>query len=240
MQFAWHPVALGAEYRARPPRSQELLTDRRRECQLDKSFSRSDEWGGGESLGALLQKRALSVEVDGEKKLSPRALFFLLLYKCPVTYGSGPPADRLHRRCHRCAAVGLPLGCLPVHMWQRSLARTYVGTKRVGPQACGPSLTCFLERPLTLLSLGHQNLFLSTAPSTLLPNSFSSGLLPSVHRNFLTLVVSWLQSSSSSASCLPACSLSRSVYIAGPHVNIELSLLICRGSLYSSQSTFLI
>ena len=77
------------------------------------------------------------MEVDGEKKLSPRALF-LLLYKCPVTYGSvllltdssAVVTDALQWVFPRVSSCPHVAAILSAHVR---------GNETVGPQACGPA-----------------------------------------------------------------------------------------------------
>lgn len=140
--------------------------------------------------GSVTPEEALSAGRDGEKNLSN---FFLLLYKCPVTYGLTLLLTDSSAACHRCACSGSSRGCLPCpHV--AAIISTHVRGNETG-RATGMwtcSLTCFLSG-LSRSSL-HSRIRIPFCPQPKPhqrpPNSLVLAKLPSVCTGiFLTSLV---------------------------------------------------
>ena len=195
----WHS---GAEYCVHAPRPavRRFLQREEGEHQLGKSFLQEPRVRSGESLGALLQKRPLSVKVDGEKKPSPE--HFFLFCKCPVIYGSVLPltdwsavvTDALQRvflRVSSCPHVGAIVSA-HVH-----------GNETAGRQMCGSA--AWLAPWAASHVPSHQRVRIPFYPQPrqrLPPNSLVLAKLTSVQGHFLTLWFPWSHSSSASSASL--------------------------------------
>lgn len=145
------PWLWGAEYCVHAPRLavRSFLQREEGERQLDKSFLQERWVRRWREPGSVTPEEAPQCGSRWGEETFPQSTFFCY---CTSALWLMVPSScwRTHQPLSQMRCSGSSRGCLPVHMWQRSLARTYVGMKRSGHRHVDLQPDLLPERPLTL------------------------------------------------------------------------------------------